>query len=373
MMSVLAQFEKIEPFRLFPKQASNFAPEMDALYFFLTAVSLFFTVLIFGLLIFFVIKYRRKHVDEYPEQLPTNMVLELTWTFIPLLIALVMFFWGAKLFVRMSNIPQNAMEIAVTGKQWMWNVQHPTGKREKNELHVPLGRPVKLRMTSEDVIHSFALPAFRAKHDVVPGRYTEMWFTPTEAGTYYLFCTEYCGTLHSGMVGRLVVMGEQEYAAWLTNSVADEAPHLAGAKLFEQFSCITCHGQQAPTLANIYGTPRRVVRGGKTVEVFADEDYVRRAILNPQAELVEGYPPLMPTYQGILTEDQVNQLIAYVKSLNDTNSSRPEGRPVDAAPMPQGAIVPDPAAASGPRESVMHVDDGIVPFGSATTRPTTQP
>lgn len=364
MMSVLAQFQKIEPFRLFPKQASGIAGEVDALYFFLLAVSVFFTVLIFGLLIFFVVKFRRRHAEEYPPAVPTDMRLELTWTFLPLLISLVMFFWGAKLFVKMSQIPPGAMEIAVTGKQWMWNVQHQSGKREKNELHVPTGRPVKLRMTSEDVIHDFSIPAFRVKHDVVPGRYTEMWFTPTEPGTYYLFCAEYCGAFHSGMVGRVVVMDPQEYAAWLTNGVVDEAPHLAGAKLFTQFSCITCHGQQGPTLAHTYGNARKVVRNGQVTEVIADDSYLRRAILNPQYELVEGYPPLMPTYQGVLTEDQVAQLIAYIKSLDDTVSSRGEGAPVDGARPPADVRVPDPNVVSGPRENVLKPVDGIAPVGA---------
>jgi cytochrome c oxidase subunit 2 len=353
MMSVLAQFRNIEPFRLFPRQASGVSVEVDALYFFLTAISVFFTVLIFGLLIFMVVKYRRKHVDEYPEAVPTDLRLELTWTFIPLVIAMVMFFWGAKLYVQMSRPPENAMEIAVKGKQWMWDVQHQSGKREKNELHVPINRPVKLRMTSEDVIHSFSIPAFRVKHDVVPGRYTEMWFTPTLPGAYYLFCAEYCGAQHSGMVGRVVAMEPQEYAAWLTNAVADEEPKLAGAKVFTDFSCVTCHGQQGPTLANVYGSKRRVMRNGQMREIVADDSYLRRAILNPHYELVEGFPPLMPTYQGVLSEDQVSQLIAYIKTLEDTPASRGEGRPSDSVAPPEGVIVPDPGTASGPRSNVL--------------------
>ncbi len=385
MMSVLAQFKNIEPFRLFPKQASSVAMEMDALYFFLIAVSVFFTVLIFGLLIFMVVKYRRKHPDEYPEGTKTSMALELTWTFIPLAISMVMFFWGAKLYVHMSRPPEGAMEIAVKGKQWMWDVQHQTGKREKNELHVPIGRPIKLRMTSEDVIHSFSIPAFRAKHDVVPGRYTEMWFTPTQTGSFYLFCAEYCGAQHSGMVGRVVAMEEQEYAAWLANSVADEEPKLAGAKLFTAFSCVTCHGQQGPALNNLYGSKRRVMRDGQMREVVANDDYLRRAILNPHYELVTNpqdgnpYPPLMPTYQGVLSEDQVSQLIAYIKALDDTPASRGEGRPVDAPAAPRGVVVPDPTAASGSRMNVVEPsEEGIAAPGAlypkdAPTEATTQP
>jgi cytochrome c oxidase subunit 2 len=370
---VLAQ---IEPFRLFPRQASTIAPEVDALYFFLLAVTVFFSVLIFALLIVMVVKYRRRDPEEYPEAVPTDMRLELTWTFIPLLIVLVMFFWGAKLFIKMSRIPPGAMEIAVTGKQWMWQVQHQSGKREKNELHVPTGRPIKLRMTSEDVIHDFSIPAFRVKHDVVPGRYTEMWFTPTEPGQYYLFCAEYCGSQHSGMVGRVVVQEPQEYEAWLTNAVADEPPHLAGAKLFTEFKCITCHGQQGPTLHKTYGYKRKVVRNGQVGEVVADNNYLRRSILNPQYELVEGYQPLMPTYQGVLTEDQVNQLIAYIKSLDEPGSSRPEGRPVDAPAPPPGVIVPDPNVVTGPRVNVAVPTENeagkpVAPWGAPY--PTTQP
>jgi cytochrome c oxidase subunit 2 len=378
--SVLAQ---IEPIKFFPDQASNLAPEVDALYFFLLAVTAFFSVLIFGLLIFMVIKFRRRHPDEYPVGIATDMRLELTWMFIPLLIVLVMFFWGTKLFIKMSRIPPGAMEIAVTGKQWMWNVQHQSGKREKNELHVPTGRPIKLRMTSEDVIHDFSIPAFRIKHDAVPGRYSEMWFTPTKTGTYHLFCAEYCGAWHSRMVGRVVVQTPQDYEAWLSNSIAGEAPHLAGAKLFTEYKCVTCHGQQAPTLAYMYGQKRKTLRDGKVSEVVADDNYLRRAILNPQYEIVvraedgKPYPPLMPTYQGALTEDQVNQLVAYIKSLDEPGSSRAEGRPADAQPLPPGVVVPDPNIVSGPRESVLpDAENGegqrnVAPFGAPY--PTTQP
>jgi cytochrome c oxidase subunit 2 len=277
----------------------------------------------------------------------------------------------------MAHTPENSMEISVTGKQWMWNIQHQTGKREKNELHVPVRRNIKLRMTSEDVIHSFSIPSFRVKHDVVPGRYSEMWFNAKEPGQYYLFCAEYCGAQHSGMVGRVVAMEPKDYEAWLANSVVDEPPQIAGEKLFTYYGCVTCHGQQGPSLAHIYGNKRRVIRDHNIYEVTADDNYLRRSILNPNYEFVEGYNQLMPTFQGVLTEDQVNQLIAYLKSLSDPNSSRPEYRPPDALPPAAGTFVPDRNVASGPRSSVLEPTDGVAPpgavFPSSQPGPTTAP
>src|SRR5262249_27914291 len=198
-----------------PEQASNFAFEYDLFYILMVAITAFFTVAIGGALIFFLIKYRRRSQGEIPEQIEGDMRLEITWTVIPFLISMVIFAWGAKLYYQMYSQPKDAEEIFITGKQWMWRAQHPDGQREINELHVPLGRRVKLTMTSEDVIHAYFIPAFRTKTDVVPGRYTMSWFTPTKTGTYHLFCAAYCGTQHSGMIGKVVVMEYTDYQACL--------------------------------------------------------------------------------------------------------------------------------------------------------------
>ncbi len=298
-------------FHLMPDQASTIAPANDALFFYLVFITLFFTVLIFALIIFFGLKFRRKS-EEMPARTRSDMRLELSWTIIPLLISLSIFAWSAGLFVKMSRPPANAMEIYVVGKQWMWKVQHPAGPREINELHIPVNRPIKLTMASEDVIHDFYIPAFRVKQDVVPGRYSYEWFTATEPGEYHLFCAEYCGKDHSRMGGKIVVMEESDYQAWLAGtgqghgSAAD-----AGAKLFQQYSCASCHGQKAPTMAGLYMS-QRPMADGKTV--VADENYLRESILNSSAKIVAGYPPIMPSFRGQLTPEQINELVEYIKS-----------------------------------------------------------
>ena len=300
-------------FQWWPPQASNFAPRVDQLYLFLLSVTAFFTVLIFVAIVYLAVKYRRRP-GRNPTPVKTNHLLELTWTVIPFGLTLVMFFWASGLFVHMREPPAHAMQIDVVGKQWMWKVQHPSGRREIDELHVPLGRPIKLVMTSEDVIHSFYLPAFRTKQDVVPGMYATEWFTATKVGEYHLFCAEYCGTQHSKMIGRVVVQTPAEYQAWVAGVSVDEAPVVIGARLFTQFQCNTCHGQRAPTLANLFGSTVRFADGSTTV---ADDNYLRESILAPRAKLVAGYQPLMPTYAGQLTEEQVMNLIAYIKSLKN--------------------------------------------------------
>src|ERR1700720_3606921 len=215
-----------------PEQASSIAKSVDELYFFLTAVTLFFTVLIFSIIFYFMIKYRRRSPDERPKAIEGSFPLEVLWTAIPTVIVAVIFLWGSTLYFRNAEPPKGAMEIFVTGKQWMWKVEHPEGQREINELHVPLGRPVRLTMTSEDVIHSFYMPAFRVKFDVIPGRYTTAWFNPTKPGKYHLFCAEYCGTLHSGMIGWIEVLEPAEYERWLAGGTGGESLASSGQKLF---------------------------------------------------------------------------------------------------------------------------------------------
>jgi cytochrome c oxidase subunit 2 len=302
-----------------PEQASTFAPHVDALYAYLIALTAFFTLGITAAIIFFAVKYRRRQAAELPRPVHGSMVLELTWTVIPLLISMTIFVWGASIFFKAYRAPQQAMEVYVVGKQWMWKFQHQTGQREINELHVPVGARVKLTMTTEDVIHSFYVPAFRIKQDVVPGRYLQTWFEATKAGKYYLFCTEYCGTNHSGMGGYVYVMEPAAYQQWLAGGTGSESAASQGQKLFQQRGCASCHqveagGQQGrgPTLYGIFGKQQQV-EGGTTVTV--DEAYIRESILNPQARIAAGFQNIMPTFQGQLSEEQILQLVAYVRSL----------------------------------------------------------
>jgi cytochrome c oxidase subunit 2 len=306
--------------RLFlPEAASTLADQTDALLLFWLGVSLFFAVLIAGLIVVFMVRYRRRPGGDHAPDAHGSLMLEATWTAIPFVIAMILFFWGASLYAKIRLVPADAMQIDVVGKQWMWKLQHMEGRREIDELHVPVGRPVKLVMTSEDVIHSFYVPAFRVKQDVVPGRYSSIWFEATKPGTYHLFCAEYCGTLHSGMIGRVVVMEPAAFEGWL----AGETPGsgnlpvaAAGEALFRAQGCGTCHrpdgSGQGPPLAGVFGKTVALDTGGTVV---ADETYLRESIMNPTAKVVAGYKPLMPTYQGLLSEEDVMRLVAYVKTL----------------------------------------------------------
>jgi cytochrome c oxidase subunit 2 len=313
-------------FPLFPESASIQAGQVDGVYFFLVAVSAFFSLLIATLVVVFAVKYRRRHADEIGTAIHGSLLLELTWTFIPLGIAMVMFAWGAKVFFDLYRQPSGAMDVFVVGKQWMWKVQHMDGQREINELHVPIGQPVRLIMGSEDVIHSYYIPAFRVKSDVVPGRYTTLWFQATKPGTYHLFCAEYCGTRHSGMVGSIIAMEPTDFQQWLGGGPQADSPAAAGAKLFQDLACVTCHqeGAQArgPSLNNLFGHEVELQGGAKVV---ADEAYIRESIVNPQAKIVAGFQPIMPPFQGLVTEEQLLQLIAYVRSLGQAGAAAPGG------------------------------------------------
>ena len=310
----------------FPQQASAQATQVDAIYFFMVAVTAFFALLIGALVVVFAVKFRRRHPDEIGVAIHGSLALELLWTVIPLGIALVMFAWGAKVFFDLYRPPAGAMEIFIVGKQWMWKAQHADGQREINELHVPVGRPVKLVMGSEDVIHSYYIPEFRVKADVIPGRYNTMWFTATKPGRYHLFCAEYCGTRHSGMIGWVTAMEPMDFQAWLAGGPATASPVAAGEKLFNDLACATCHtaGAQArgPVLAGIYGK-QEPLQGGGTATV--DDAYLRESIVNPQAKVVAGFQPIMPTFQGLVSEEQLLQLIAYVKSLSQKSASATPG------------------------------------------------
>jgi cytochrome c oxidase subunit 2 len=311
-------------FPFFPQQASEQAASVDALYFFLVGVTGFFMLLIATLVAVFAVKFRRRHPHEVGHVIHGSLALELLWTIIPLGITMVMFVWGAQVFFHMTRAPKGAMEIYVVGKQWMWKAQHMDGAREINELHVPVGRPVKLIMGSEDVIHSFFIPAFRVKADVVPGRYNTLWFTATLPGRYHIFCTQYCGTKHSGMIGWVTAMSPADYQAWLSGGSSGGTMAENGAKLFNDLACVTCHldsGQgRGPVLKGKYG--KQVLLNGQQTATF-DDAYIRESILNPQAKIVSGFTPNMPTFQGLVTEEQLLQLIAYVKSLSDDPAPGP--------------------------------------------------
>jgi cytochrome c oxidase subunit 2 len=292
------------------------ASRVDALYFYLVAIAVFFSLLIAGLIVYYAIKYRRRDPDSVGAAIHGGIALEVTWTIIPFFITMSIFVWGASVYFAMATPPEETINVYVVGKQWMWKFQHLDGQREINELHVPVGRAVKLIMTSEDVIHDVFVPAFRVKADVIPGRYTSIWFHPTKPGRYHLFCAEYCGTRHSGMVGQVVVMDPNEYQTWLSGGGPEGSLAEGGAKLFASLACNTCHRPDAqgrgPVLEGLFGKSV-TLQSGETVTV--DEAYVRESILNPTARIAAGFQPIMPTFQGLVTEEQLLELVEYVKSL----------------------------------------------------------
>lgn len=301
---------------LWPERASTMAGNVDALYIFLVTLSALMCGLIFTLILVFAAKFRRRP-GRPAEQIEGSNALELTWTLVPAAVFLVIFVWGAVIYFRMRTPPRDAMEVYTVAKQWMWKFQHLEGQRELNELHVPVGRDVKLIMTSQDVIHSFYVPAFRVKQDVLPGRYTVVWFRPTKPGTYHLFCAEYCGTQHAGMIGQIVVMEPAQYEAWLGGGGAMGNLASTGQQIFLSLGCSTCHRMdtqgRGPNLTGLFGKPV-LLEDGRTIT--ADEEYVRESILNPGAKVLSGFKPIMPTFQGMVSEEQVNALVSYIKSLS---------------------------------------------------------
>ena len=302
-------------FPLLPEAASTVAGTVDGLYFFIVGVTAFFTLLIAGLVAYFAIRYRRGAKVDRSNPIAPSMVLDSVWIGVPLVICMVIFFWGAKGFFEIERAPRHAQDIYCVGKQWMWKFQHLNGMRELNELHVPIGQPIRVTMTSQDVLHDLYIPAFRVKQDVLPGRVTQIWFEATKTGTYHLFCAEYCGTLHSGMIGSVIVMEPDDYQRWLSGATANESMASLGEKVFNQQGCVTCHtmqGNRCPSLEGIYGKEVKLRDGGT---VRADEDYITESILRPTAKVVAGYQSIMPTYQGRVNEEELLQLVAYIKSL----------------------------------------------------------
>lgn len=331
---------------LVPETASTFSGlwGIDGLYLYLVILTTVFTVGISAVIAVFAVKFRRRAGnDGIPETIEGLLFLESFWTAVPFLISMTIFGWGLVLYFNQYRPPREAMEMYVVGKQWMWKFQHPSGQREINELHIPVNRKIKLTMTTEDVLHDLYFPEFRTKADVVPGRYTHLWFEATKTGTFNIFCAEYCGTNHSLMGGKVIVMEADDYERWLSGNLSNVPPAEAGKELFaNKLGCASCHkedgsGGRGPSLKGIAGKQVRL-QGGTTV--VADDTYLRNSILNPQAQLVENYPPIMPTFQGQVTEDQLMQLVAYIKSLSGpttgTATTAPAATTPASAPAPSG-------------------------------------
>jgi len=313
-----------------PTRASTTANNVDALFIFLVVVSGLMIALIFTMVIYFAVRYRRR-AGRQAEQIAGSHALEITWSVIPFCVFMVFFGWGALIYFKERTPPQNAAEVYIVAKQWMWKAEHMEGQREINELHVPVGRDVKVIMTSQDVIHSFFVPAFRIKQDVLPGRYTVAWFHATKPGTYHLFCAEYCGTMHSGMIGWVTVMEPKDYEAWMGGG-GNQPLAVTGEKLFSELGCVTCHRSdtqgRGPNLVGVYGKPV-MLEDGRTV--IADENYIRESIVDPGAKIVKGFKPVMPTFQGQISDEQLNALVAYVKSLGQPQTGQTGGKSLAAA------------------------------------------
>ena len=300
---------------LFPAEASGIAPYVDALYFFLVAMTFFGTTFVAILLLVFSVRYRREK-NPVATQIEGSTLLEATWTIIPLAIFLVTFVWGALLYFRIYDPPANSMNIYIVGKQWMWKAEHPGGQHEINALHVPTGKPIQLTMISQDVFHSFSIPDFRIKREVIPGRYSTVWFEATQVGTYHLFCTQYCGTQHSGMVGEVTVMTPGDYKKWLEQSNSGQSLAQNGERLFASTGCNSCHNGTAaargPSLAGVYGSKLTLADGR---QILVDDAYLRNAILNPSEHVTAGFAPIMPTYQGQISEDGLIDLVEFIKNM----------------------------------------------------------
>src|SRR3569833_1340664 len=349
-------------FQLFPESASNFATQVDGLYGYMIVISAFFTILVAFLIIIFAVKYRKRPgVTVAPvtdDHSIGAMLLEIAWSVIPLGLSLVMFAWGASIMFQESRPPKDSLNVYVTGKRWMWKVQHLEGAREINELHIPVNRDIRLTLTSEDAIHDFYVPAFRTKTDVLPGRYTTEWFRPTKVGQYHLFCAEYCGTKHSGMVGTIYVMSVEDYNKWLAQGNGEGSMAEDGESLFRQLGCGNCHMPdghgRAPDLHGVYGMNVDLSDGSR---VRADESYIRESVIYPQAKIVAGYERIMPTFKGLISDEGMLKLIEYIKSMGNPNgvvSERPLAKEPSDIQKTGPMALPESeykAPAGGPRPS----------------------
>ncbi len=328
---------------LFPAEASTIAPYADALYFFLLLITVVGLVLVGALVFGFSIRYRKSQ-SPVATQVEGSTLLEATWTIIPLALFMVAWIWGALLYFRIYNPPTNAMNIYVVGKQWMWKAEHPGGQHEIDALHVPTGRPVQLTMISQDVFHSFSIPDFRVKREVIPGRYTTVWFQATTPGTYHIFCTQYCGTNHSAMIGEVTVLTPDDYQKWTQESTSGMSLAQNGERLFASMGCNACHSGTAaargPSLAGVYGSKLQLTNGS---EVLVNDAYLRDAILNPSQHVTAGYAPIMPTYQGQVSEDGLIDLVEYIKNLQSNyriQQTLTTSQSNQAAPTTPGMVKP---------------------------------
>ena len=328
---------------LFPREASTIAPYMDALYFFLLGMTVTGVILVGAIVTTFSLRYR-KSKSPVATQIEGSTLLEATWTIIPLGIFLVAFVWGALLYFRIYTPPINSMNIYIVGKQWMWKAEHPGGQHEINALHVPTGQPIQLTMISQDVFHSFSIPEFRIKREVIPGRYSTVWFQATTPGEYHLFCTQYCGTNHSQMIGEVTVLSPVDYKKWTEESTSGMSLAQNGERLFASMGCNACHSGNAaargPNLAAVYGSKLQLTNGSS---VLVNEAYLRDAILNPSQHVTAGYAPIMPTYQGQISEDGLIDIVEYLKTLNTNyrvQQTLTTSQSDQAAPPASGVVKP---------------------------------
>jgi cytochrome c oxidase subunit 2 len=328
---------------LFPREASTIAPWMDELYLFLLGMTVTGILLVGAIVTTFSLRYR-KSVHPVATQVEGSTLLEATWTIIPLAIFLITFVWGALLYFRIYNPPVNAMNIYIVGKQWMWKAEHPGGQHEINALHVPINQPIQLTMISQDVFHSFSIPDFRIKREVIPGRYSTVWFNATTPGEYHLFCTQYCGTNHSAMIGTITAMTPDDYKKWTQESTSGMSLAQNGERLFASMGCNACHSGNAaargPNLAQVYGSKLTLTNGS---QVLVNEAYLRDAILNPSQHVTQGYSPIMPTYQGQISEDGLIDLVEYLKQLNTNfrvQQTLTTSQSDQAAPPASGVVKP---------------------------------
>jgi cytochrome c oxidase subunit 2 len=326
-----------------PPNASTVADTVDRVFAIELTASILVVLLVAGLIIGFSIKYRRRSPDDSPPRIGTHYGLEAAWTLATFILFTSFFFLGAGVYVRLKKPPESAEKVYVVGKQWMWKIQHADGVKEINQLHVPVGRPIELVMTSEDVIHDFFVPAFRIKQDVIPGSYSSEWFTATQPGVYHVFCAQYCGTDHATMVGQVIVLTPADYQAWLNGVGTAADPLEDGRRVFKTYGCMSCHGQTAPTLAGLYMSRVKLTDGSTVV---ADDDYLRRSIVDPNSQIVAGYFPIMPSFRDQLTPEQLNSVVEYIKALSPAKSAATQpARPSDDGSLPH--VLPDVPPSQG--------------------------